>query len=174
MYKKSIKKPGQRENCDICDRAFTVTAYDKAGPNGGLLCSTCGKLSAADSKGKGAKKPRNVNKTRRKVESNKMDRTVVVGAKSLQQLCIEKVAHNHTDVDDLGDLPDKMVQRLSEIFSKNRILPATDARPVSFVLIGTSSPFMMLPVSPCVTRLLRGLTDLFQTSNRQTSRKSSQ
>ena len=124
MYKKSVKVPGQRETCELCDKVFTVTPYSRTGPDGGLLCAPCGKAQDGDLKkeGKAKKKPAVTGKKRRKIESNKMDRKAILGTKTLQQICIEKVAHHHTDVDDLGDLPQKMVQRLSEIFSKNRVM----------------------------------------------------
>ena len=59
---------------------------------------------------------------RRQAESNRLDGVVRLGSKTLQDLCIEKVAQHHTDVEELGDLPDDLVERLSQIFSKKRVL----------------------------------------------------
>jgi DNA repair protein RAD7 len=43
MYKKARPAPGQFEHCEICSKRFTVTPYSKSGPDGGLLCTPCGK-----------------------------------------------------------------------------------------------------------------------------------
>jgi DNA repair protein RAD7 len=72
------------------------------------------------------KEKRAANKTpgrkRRKLESDRLDGIAVGGAKSLQQLCIEKVAKHHDDLEELGDMPQPVVERLSEIFSKRRVM----------------------------------------------------
>ena len=123
MYAKAKPLPGQLENCEICSKRFTVTPYSKAGPDGGLVCTPCGKELAKDSKAaeKAAKKPA-TRKRRRNLESNRLDGIVTQGAKTLQQLCIEKVAQHHHDIEEFGDLPDTVLDRLSEIFSKNRVM----------------------------------------------------
>ena len=122
MYKKSRPAPGQFEHCDLCNKRFTVTPYSKEGPEGGLLCTPCGKEFAKDMK----KEKRAANKTpgrkRRKLESDRLDGIAVGGAKTLQQLCIEKVAKHHDDLEELGDMPQPVVERLSEIFSKKRVM----------------------------------------------------
>ena len=59
---------------------------------------------------------------RRKMESDKMDGKVSLGAKTLQQLCLEKASAYAEDVDDLGDLPERQMRRLSEIFTKKRVM----------------------------------------------------
>jgi DNA repair protein RAD7 len=51
MYKKAKPLPGQLENCEICNKRFTVTPYSKAGPEGGLLCTPCGKEMVKDAEG---------------------------------------------------------------------------------------------------------------------------
>ena len=79
MYKKSRPAPGQFEHCEICSKRFTVTPYSKEGPDGGLLCTPCGKELAKDAKSekkaanKGAGRPK-----RRKVESDRLDGIAVV------------------------------------------------------------------------------------------------
>lgn len=123
MYKKAKPMPGQLANCEICSKRFTVTPYSKAGPDGGLLCTPCGKQQTAETKKADAKaKKPAANKKRRKVESDRLDGLAISGAKSLVQLCIEKVAQHHTDLDEFGDLPPNIINRLSEIFSKKRVM----------------------------------------------------
>ncbi|KAF1351415.1 hypothetical protein BDV97DRAFT_421359 [Delphinella strobiligena] len=123
IYRKSMPTPGQLEHCEICNKRFTVTPYSKSGPDGGLLCTPCGKEldkeSKADKKAQ-AKKP--AGRKRRKLESDRLDGLAVGGAKTLQQLCIQKVAQHHEDVDELGDMPFPILERLAEIFAKKRVL----------------------------------------------------
>jgi len=79
MYTKARPAPGQLENCEICNKRFTVTPYSKAGPDGGLLCTPCGKELKKDAAiekkaaNKGAARPK-----RRKVESDRLDGIAVV------------------------------------------------------------------------------------------------
>jgi DNA repair protein RAD7 len=126
MYKKAKKLPGQLENCEICDKRFTVTPYSKAGPEGGLLCTPCGKEMAKEAKATDkAKKPVVRRQARRKLESNRLDGLTHRGSKSLQQLCIEKLAKHADDIDEFGDMPEPIMNRLSEIFSKKRAMNST-------------------------------------------------
>ncbi|KAK2062903.1 RNI-like protein [Colletotrichum caudatum] len=116
--------PGQMDNCAICKKRFTVTAYSLSGPEGGLLCAQCSKDHAAK-KGKGAKKPRKslgAQGSRRKVQSNILDGTYQTGAKNLTTLCIGTLAKNVDLADSLGDLPDKVVDKIARLFSKRRLL----------------------------------------------------
>lgn len=124
MYRKARPLPGQFEHCDICNKRFTVTPYSKEGPDGGLLCTPCGKELSKDLKKEqnAAKKSAGTGKKRRKVESDRLDGIAVGGAKSLSQLCIQKVAQHHDDIEELGDLPQSVLERLSEIFSKKRVM----------------------------------------------------
>lgn len=124
MYKKSVKLPGQLENCEICGKRFTVTPYSKAGPDGGLLCTPCGKQLAAElgENSRPKKKPGVQGRKRRKIESERLDGRAPLGAKSLTQLCIEKVVRHSDELDDLGDLPQSLLERLGEIFTKKRVL----------------------------------------------------
>jgi DNA repair protein RAD7 len=124
MYSKAAPMPGQFENCEMCSKRFTVTPYSKSGPEGGLVCSPCGKDLAKDGEavaGKRARKPP-AGRKRRQVESERLNGVAVGGAKTLQQLCIEKVAQYHEDVDELGELPEPVMLRLAEIFAKKRVL----------------------------------------------------
>jgi DNA repair protein RAD7 len=123
MYKKAVPNPGQFENCELCSKRFTVTAYSKTGPDGGLLCTPCGKELAKEAKDAEKPKPKGpTGRKRRKVESDKLDGKIQMGAKSLAQLCVEKVANHSTDVEDLGDLPEGVTDRLAEIFTKKRVM----------------------------------------------------
>lgn len=126
MYKKQKKLPGQLENCELCDKRFTVTPYSQAGPEGGLLCTPCGKELKKEVKAQEkAKKAPVVRKGRRKLESNRLDGLTARGPKSLQQLCIEKLAKHSEDIDELGEMPENIMNRISEIFSKNRAMNST-------------------------------------------------
>lgn len=89
MYKKSKPLPGQLENCEICDKRFTVTAYSKTGLEGGLLCAKCSKSIEADQKKEKAKKTAPSRNKRRQVQSNLLDGIVQLGPKTLQELCVE-------------------------------------------------------------------------------------
>lgn len=122
-YKKAQPAPGQLEHCEICSKRFTVTPYSKTGPEGGLVCLPCGKELDKDAKAEKKVQPKKpVGKKRRKIESDRLDGVAVGGAKTLQQLCIEKAAQYHEDVEELGDMPYTVMERLSEIFAKKRIL----------------------------------------------------
>jgi DNA repair protein RAD7 len=121
-YKKAQPLPGQRGDCELCSKKFTVTPYSKNGPEGGLLCTPCGKEMAKEAKAtEKANKPV-VRKGRRKIESNRLDGLTFRGSKTLQQLCIEKLAKHSEDIDEFGDMPESIMNRLSEIFSKKRAM----------------------------------------------------
>jgi DNA repair protein RAD7 len=125
MYKKSKPLPGQLENCELCNKRFTVTPYSKAGPDGGLLCTPCGKEMAKEAKASEKAKKPVVRRGRRKIESNRLDGITFRGSKTLQQLCIEKLAKHSEDIDEFGEMPDSIMNRLSEIFSKKRAMTST-------------------------------------------------
>lgn len=139
MYAKKIPLPGQLENCELCEKRFTVTAYSKEGPEGGLLCTKCSKEQEAQRKKD--QKPKKQSACRgkaRQAQSNLLDGLVQYGSKSLQELCIrvrntdcflgillisvQKVADNIHDVDEFGDLPQSLLKRLSQILSKRRVV----------------------------------------------------
>jgi DNA repair protein RAD7 len=125
MYKKAPPMPGQLKHCELCDKRFTVTPYSKAGPDGGLLCTPCGKELAKETKAQEKAKKPVVRKGRRKVESNRLDGLTVRGPKTLQQLCIEMLAKHSEDIDELGEMPEAIMNRISEIFSKKRAMTST-------------------------------------------------
>jgi DNA repair protein RAD7 len=125
MYKKAKKLPGQLENCELCNKRFTVTPYSKAAPEGGLLCTPCGKDMVKDAKAEAKASKPAVRKGRRKIESNRLDGMTARGPKTLQQLCIEKLAKHSEDIDELGEMPEGIMNRISEIFSKKRAMNPT-------------------------------------------------
>ncbi|KAM5451232.1 UV-damaged DNA-binding protein rad7 [Microsporum audouinii] len=114
--------PGQLANCELCDKRFTVTAYSKTGPDGGLLCTPCGRQMAADEKKAKPKPKRQGKKTKRQNYSNLLDGIAQRGAFSLMEMCIKQVANNINDVEEFGDLPAELLLRLSQILSKRRVL----------------------------------------------------
>ena len=90
MYNKSKPLPGQLENCELCDKRFTVTAYSKTGPDGGLLCTKCSKEQEAEKKKETKSKKKLVARARqRQIQSNLLNGIVRSGSKPLQELCVE-------------------------------------------------------------------------------------
>jgi DNA repair protein RAD7 len=90
MYTKKKPLPGQLENCEECNKRFTVTPYSKTGPEGGLLCVKCSKEQTAQEKKNQKPKKQAVSRDkRRQVQSNLLDGIVQIGAKSLQDICIK-------------------------------------------------------------------------------------
>lgn len=118
--------PGQMENCAVCEKRFTVTAYSRSGPLGGLLCPVCTKEANRD-EGPAKKKRKMATKpNRRNVASRQLDGTYHTGSKNLITLCIETLAKNVDMAEDLGDLPDKIVEKLAAILSNRRLMtPST-------------------------------------------------
>ncbi|OAL66128.1 DNA repair protein Rad7 [Trichophyton rubrum] len=117
-----VPAPGQLANCELCDKRFTVTAYSKTGPDGGLLCTPCGKQMAADEKKAKPKPKRQRARATRQMNSNLLDGIAQRGAFSLLEMCIRQVANNINDVEEFGDLPGELRLRLSQILSKRRML----------------------------------------------------
>jgi DNA repair protein RAD7 len=117
--------PGQMENCSICDKRFTVTGYSRAGPDGGLLCPKCSKELDKDEGAAKKKQKTAAGRQRRQIQSNLLD-GIYPGAKSLVTHCVEVLAKHVDQVEDFGDLPDAMVDKLAAILSKKRLIdPST-------------------------------------------------
>lgn len=89
MYEKSRPAPGQLENCELCEKRFTVTPYSKTGPEGGLLCTKCGKELKDEERRSKPKKPAAPRGRRRQTQSNLLDGLVQIGGKSLIELCVQ-------------------------------------------------------------------------------------
>lgn len=113
--------PDHIENCEICGKRFTVTAYSRTGPNGGLLCPKCSKDMANKEKKPTAKR-RGPKSGRRQTQSNLLDGVAPQGASSLVEMCTKKVADNIQNIEEFGDLPRQLLHRLSQILSKRRII----------------------------------------------------
>ena len=113
--------PGQMENCEICDKRFTVTAYSRAGPDGGLLCPKCTKDLDKEEGNARKKRKTAAGRQRRQLQSNLLD-GIYPGAKNLMTLCIETLAKNVDQAEDFGDLPPALVDKLAAILSKKRLL----------------------------------------------------
>jgi len=89
MLVKAQPLPGQLENCEICEKRFTVTPYSKTGPDGGLLCTKCSKELANEENKSQPKKRRGPPKgKRRQTESDRMMGNVKPGSKSLLETCV--------------------------------------------------------------------------------------
>jgi DNA repair protein RAD7 len=113
------------ENCAICSKRFTVTPYTRSGPDGGLLCSPCGKDLDKDdpaAKKKAKKVAGGSGARRRQLQSSILDGTYSLGAKSLMTLCIETLARNIDLAEDLGDLPTPVIDKIARKLSRYRLL----------------------------------------------------
>ncbi|KAF2666807.1 RNI-like protein [Microthyrium microscopicum] len=123
MYQKKKALPGQFENCELCEKRFTVTPYSKTGPDGGLVCGACGKDLDKESKGdKSAKKISGPVKRARKVESERMDGIVRYGPKPLVQTCIETMLKFSDSIESFDNTPEHLVTQICRLFTKHRVL----------------------------------------------------
>ena len=125
MMAKAKPLPGQLDNCEICEKRFTVTPYSKTGPKGSLLCTKCSKELKDDEKKEAAAKKKKApapRGRRRQTESDRLMGDVKSGAKSLVDMCVRKVANVVNDIDEFGDMPQEILDRLSQILSKQRVL----------------------------------------------------
>lgn len=119
MFKEShAPLPDQKANCEVCEVSFRVTAYSATGPDGnGFLCADCTQDLEA-SRPKRAKKATQGRKTR----SDALDLVSSKGSKTLMSLCVETLAKNVDMAEDLGDLPPEVVDRVSALLSKKRLI----------------------------------------------------
>lgn len=127
MYQeKFVPVPGQIDNCEECKKRFTVTAYTRQGPEGGLLCPKCSsKLADAEKAAKKTAKKKSTGgpaggRSRRKIASQLLDGQV--GVKSLLTLCVETLANNIDLADDLGHSSPQVIDRIARQLSKRRLL----------------------------------------------------
>lgn len=81
--------PGQLDYCELCNKRFTVTAYSKTGPDGGLLCQKCSKEQEAQKKKDQRPKKKPISRSKaHQIHSNLLDGLVSEGAKPLQEICV--------------------------------------------------------------------------------------
>jgi DNA repair protein RAD7 len=103
-----------------------------------LLCSPCSKELDKDNAAQ-KKKPKRATGgavgRRRQLQSNILDGTYSLGAKSLMTLCIETLAKNIDLAEDLGDLPSPIIDKIARKLSKHRLL---DSRTLSLFLQPTT------------------------------------
>ena len=134
MYRKLKPLPGQLEHCanEDCKKRFTVTPYSVEGPEGGLLCTNCGRKMEAKERvaQKKTKKGANgcarrsgtVAVRRRQLQSRILDGISPMGPRSLIDMCIDVLAKNIDLADDLGCLPDTMIDKIARNLAKRRLL----------------------------------------------------
>jgi DNA repair protein RAD7 len=143
LLERSAPLPGQQENCENCGTRFTVTTYSRNGPNGGLLCTPCSKEVDKDDAAKKKKVKRASGGSvgrRRQLQSNILDGTYSLGAKSLMTLCIETLAKNIDLAEDFGDLPSSIIDKIARKLSKHRLL---DPRTLSLFLQPTTEEVLI-------------------------------
>ncbi|KAK3359702.1 hypothetical protein B0T25DRAFT_106869 [Lasiosphaeria hispida] len=127
FQERSAPLPGQMENCALCKKRFTVTPYSRNAPDGGLLCSRCGRDLDPDD-GAPKKKAKRVSAgagKRRQIQSKILDGDYHPGAKSLMTLCIETLAKNIHLAEDLNNLAPQVIDKIARKLSKQRLLNST-------------------------------------------------
>jgi len=122
---------GQFENCQICEIRFTVTAYSRTGPDGGLLCVKCTKELDDEDEGPKKKRQYTARFNRRQIESGRLDGISQRGARDLVSQCVSTLVNNAHQAEDFGDLPIQLVDKLSQLLSKKRLL---DSRTLNLFL----------------------------------------
>jgi DNA repair protein RAD7 len=121
MFEDMGPLPKQSDNCEICNKRFTVTPYSRSGPDGGLLCPKCSKNLDKEESASKKKKKVDARQKRRQMQSNLLD-GVYPGAKDLVTICVETLAKHVDDVEEFGDIPPHLIERLSAILSKRRLI----------------------------------------------------
>ncbi|SCV71669.1 BQ2448_3257 [Microbotryum intermedium] len=114
------RTPGMISICADCGKRFTVTKYTASNPHGsGLLCSPCTSESIED-RAANPLKPvaKKVVKKRQKVVEETQFRPI----KTLQQTVIDVIGNHIDDVEALGDIGAKNLDRIAKIVCKNRAL----------------------------------------------------
>jgi DNA repair protein RAD7 len=139
LLSRAAPLPGQMENCEICQKRFTVTPYSRAGPNGGLVCNPCGKELDKDKPLAGKKKAKKPtggpSGRRRNLQKQILDGTYKIGARSLMTMCIIRLVENISLADELGDLPPMVMDKIARALSKLRLL---DSRTLDLFLQPTA------------------------------------
>jgi DNA repair protein RAD7 len=108
-----------------------------------LLCTPCSKEVDKDETAKKKKVKRASGGAvgrRRQLQSNILDGTYSLGAKSLMTLCIETLAKNIDLAEDFGDLPSSIIDKIARKLSKHRLL---DPRTLSLFLQPTTEEVLI-------------------------------
>jgi DNA repair protein RAD7 len=119
---RNLPKVGQFDSCQICTARFTVTAYSRTGPDGGLLCMNCTKELDDEEEGPRKKRRTATRYNRRKIESERLEGVSTRGARDLVSQCVSTLANNVHQAEDFGDLPPRLVDKLAQLLSKKRML----------------------------------------------------
>ncbi|GAA6000740.1 UV-damaged DNA-binding protein RAD7 [Rhodotorula paludigena] len=120
------RTPGAIAVCAQCGRKFTVSKYTASNPHGaGLLCSPCTSESTGESieqratfpsASKGLKKPVKKKAVKAEIE------TLYTPVPTLQQTCVALIGQYIEDVEALGDIGHKNLDRAARVVCKNRAL----------------------------------------------------
>ncbi|KAL8278410.1 hypothetical protein RQP46_009100 [Phenoliferia psychrophenolica] len=111
------RAPGSIAMCGECGKRFTVTKYTASNPLGnGLLCLPCSNESIATISAK--PKPKATKK--RVVKS--VEEKEFKPLKTLQQACIAVIGKQINNVEALGDIGPKNLDRIAKIVAKHRAL----------------------------------------------------
>ncbi|GAA5846980.1 hypothetical protein JCM9279_006978 [Rhodotorula babjevae] len=115
--------PGSIAVCAECGKKFTVSKYTASNPHGaGVLCAPCTTESIEDrasfpsASKAAAKKPPKKKAQRAELE------TLYTPVPTLQQTCLAVVGQYATDIDALGDIGLKNLDRVAKVLCKNRAL----------------------------------------------------
>ncbi|KAM0755008.1 RNI-like protein [Meredithblackwellia eburnea MCA 4105] len=130
MFVNAPAKPGRYDNripgsiamCAECGKKFTVTKYTASNPLGnGVLCLPCSQESinsGGNARAPTGPKAKQVKKRATKAVEEKEYKTV----KTLQQICIGVIGKQIDNVEALGDIGPKNLDKISKIVSKHRAL----------------------------------------------------
>ncbi|GAA5913016.1 hypothetical protein JCM8208_005668 [Rhodotorula glutinis] len=115
--------PGSIAVCAECGKKFTVSKYTASNPHGaGVLCAPCTTESIEDrasfpsASKAAAKKPPKKKAQRAELE------TLYTPVPTLQQTCLAVVGQYATDIEALGDIGLKNLDRVAKVLCKNRAL----------------------------------------------------
>ncbi|BGP34124.1 UV-damaged DNA-binding protein rad7 [Rhodotorula toruloides] len=121
------RMPGAIAVCAECGKKFTVSKYTASNPRGpGLLCSPCTSESIEDRATFPSlpKKPKLVKKKSQKG----VEETMYTPVPALQQACLSIIGSYIDDVEALGDIGHKNLDRVAKIVCKNRALNGENLR----------------------------------------------
>ncbi|BGP26547.1 DNA dependent ATPase [Rhodotorula toruloides] len=121
------RMPGAIAVCAECGKKFTVSKYTASNPRGpGLLCSPCTSESIEDRASFPSlpKKPKLVKKKSQKG----VEETMYTPVPALQQACLSIIGSYIDDVEALGDIGHKNLDRVAKIVCKNRALNGDNLR----------------------------------------------